>query len=219
MADVTNTLLIARGIERIFIASTIPLLLWIGYRLFVLGATGQMTLTAKTEKIQGKIANLSPGCFCFLIAVSLAAYSLSKGADYESKSASSTGETISTTPVGNPPERGTPTNPAKSAEPKPSQTSQAQTHITEMHWSYAGGTPNQLPTSVAIRVALSDFAICRSTTAGADACEKKLKTILKRIPTASELSHIEDLEKPPVSATAAESLRNAREDFLWEGKK
>src|SRR5579871_4885679 len=42
-----------RGIERLIVVDTDPILLFIGYKLFVLGATGRMTLSAKSHTVTG----------------------------------------------------------------------------------------------------------------------------------------------------------------------
>lgn len=70
--DLTVTYLaIERAAEKLIIALCVPLLLWIGYKLFVLGAKGEMQLSAKTNSVSGKLTNLSPGVFCFLAAAAL----------------------------------------------------------------------------------------------------------------------------------------------------
>lgn len=66
--------LLARELERLVVTSAVPLLLWIGYQLFVKGATGQMSLVADAKAIKGKAANVAPGALCFILAVSLGAY-------------------------------------------------------------------------------------------------------------------------------------------------
>lgn len=222
-----NDLLLFRGIERIFIASTIPLLLWIGYRLFVLGATGQMTLTAKTDKVQGKITNLSPGCFCFLIAVCLAAYSLSEGAHYDVTTTTPVDNSTTAAATGNgntlqSPPPVSPENPKKSIGEKSNSPANIPKGISEtkkVSWYYAGGIAKNMPTSIVIRVALSDFTICRTWTNDPDECKKTLDNALKRIPTSTELASIEQLEQNPATAADQEMLKRDRQDFVWESKK
>jgi hypothetical protein len=73
--DVSVSYLAAeRALEKLIVALCIPLLLWIGYKLFVLGAKGEIQLSAKTSSVSGKLTNLSPGVFCFLAATGLAAW-------------------------------------------------------------------------------------------------------------------------------------------------
>jgi hypothetical protein len=65
-----------RGIERLVIVLTCPMLLFIGYRLFVLGVTGEMKLSAGMDKLSAKLTTVAPGGVCFVLAVALGAYSL-----------------------------------------------------------------------------------------------------------------------------------------------
>lgn len=60
---------LTRAVERVLVAGTVPLLLFIGYRLFVLGATGKMTLSGRSDRWSGRLSNLSPGVFCFVLSV------------------------------------------------------------------------------------------------------------------------------------------------------
>ena len=59
--------------ERVIVAVCVPILLYIGYRLFESGATGRMNLTAQAEGGLAKLTNLSPGALCFVLSVALAA--------------------------------------------------------------------------------------------------------------------------------------------------
>ena len=62
--------------ERMMIAGCVPLLLYIGYRLFDKGATGKMQLAAKADGRFARITNVSPGAFCFLLATVLGTFIL-----------------------------------------------------------------------------------------------------------------------------------------------
>ena len=59
--------------ERMIVAVCVPVLLYIGYRLFESGATGKMNLTAKADGRLAKLTNLSPGALCFVLGVTLGA--------------------------------------------------------------------------------------------------------------------------------------------------
>ena len=59
--------------ERVIVAVCVPILLYIGYRLFESGATGRINLTAQAEGRLAKLTNLSPGALCFVLGVVLAA--------------------------------------------------------------------------------------------------------------------------------------------------
>jgi hypothetical protein len=216
-----NELLVIRGVERIFVASTIPLLMWIGYRLFVLGATGQMTLSAKTHTVQGKITNLSPGALCFLLAISLGAYDLAKGGTYDA-TVSTPPQAAAAVPVSAPSATTQSTaeeSVSKHTLPAPqkpiNEKSQSAT-ISQVHVNLDTGTANAVPTSVFIRRALSDFEICQSPTRTADACLTTLNSKLKRIPTAAELAEIEKLERNHADAQDEALLRRYRQDFVKE---
>jgi hypothetical protein len=67
---------LTREIERLIVVAAVPILLWIGYQLFLRGATGQMTLSADSKTVKGKATNLAPGSLCFLLAASLGGYIL-----------------------------------------------------------------------------------------------------------------------------------------------
>src|SRR5438445_1213833 len=63
-----------RGFERLIVTFCVPLLLYIGYRLFVLGVTGEMKLTAKMRDWSGSAAAVAPGSLCFMLGVALGSY-------------------------------------------------------------------------------------------------------------------------------------------------
>ena len=60
-----------RAAERVLVAACVPILLYIGYRLFESGATGKINLTAKTDGHIAKLTNLSPGLLCFVLSAIL----------------------------------------------------------------------------------------------------------------------------------------------------
>ncbi|MGY5796177.1 hypothetical protein [Rheinheimera faecalis] len=66
--------IIFRGVILFVVALCIPLLMYIGFRLFVMGAKGEITISHDADGKSSKISNLSPGAFCFLLAVGLGAY-------------------------------------------------------------------------------------------------------------------------------------------------
>jgi hypothetical protein len=72
------TLEIARAMERLIIVACAPLLLYVGYRLLVLGITGQIQLSANIKnEVGAKFTNLSPGGLCFVLAVAIGIASFS----------------------------------------------------------------------------------------------------------------------------------------------
>ena len=60
--------------ERVIVAVCVPILLYIGFRLFESGATGKMNLTAKADGRFAKLTNLSPGALCFVLGATLGAF-------------------------------------------------------------------------------------------------------------------------------------------------
>jgi hypothetical protein len=69
-------LTLSRGFERLIVVTAAPLLIYIGYRLFVIGVTGQMQVTASMAKAAATFTNVAPGTFCFMLGVGLAIYVL-----------------------------------------------------------------------------------------------------------------------------------------------
>jgi hypothetical protein len=63
-----------RGFERLIVTFCVPLLIYIGYRLFVTGVTGEMKITAKMRMWSGSITAVAPGSLCFLLGVALGSY-------------------------------------------------------------------------------------------------------------------------------------------------
>ncbi|MBS4068023.1 MAG: hypothetical protein KGZ62_05445 [Sulfurimonas sp.] len=66
--------IIFRGIERIIVTMTAPLLIYFGYKLFLKGITGEMEIAAEKDTLKGKLTNVAPGSLCFILGVSLGAY-------------------------------------------------------------------------------------------------------------------------------------------------
>ncbi len=64
-----------RGAELLLLTLTVPIFLVLGYKLFLMGATGKMKVIGKLAN-QGEvtIADLAPGSFCFLLGVVLAGF-------------------------------------------------------------------------------------------------------------------------------------------------
>lgn len=72
--------LATRAAERLLVTLCAPLLLFIGYKLFALGATGKMAISAKTTTGSVKLSNLAPGALCFVLGSVLATYVMFKEA-------------------------------------------------------------------------------------------------------------------------------------------
>lgn len=80
-----------RGFERLVVTCCVPLLITIGYMLFLRGATGQIQLSANGSKWRGKATNLAPGALCFLLGAGLGTYVMFSKVGIPSGPTSSTG--------------------------------------------------------------------------------------------------------------------------------
>jgi hypothetical protein len=74
---------LSRSIERLIVVATCPLLIFIGYRLFVLGVTGEMKIAANLDRFSGKLSTVAPGGVCFVLGVALGAYVLARAYTHE----------------------------------------------------------------------------------------------------------------------------------------
>lgn len=75
--DLTPNL--ARSLERLLIVANVPVLLLIGYKLFLAGATANTSFMIESKTWKGKVVRLSPGVACFVVAGVLAWTSLNTG--------------------------------------------------------------------------------------------------------------------------------------------
>ncbi|HEV2418028.1 MAG TPA: hypothetical protein VGX94_09495 [Terriglobia bacterium] len=209
-----------RFAERLLASTSIPLLLWIGYKLFVLGVTGQMTITGTYKKAWSvKLTQVAPGTFCFLLGVILAMYTLHAnvvhyGKDQTIQSAQSTI-----------PQRPAPTGAKSESAPLspdasqyvPQQTAQTKTQLIV---DYLNG-PGQWPLSLRLRYALSEMEICKlslppmAAAADSTSCEQKYYGHFSHVPKVSDISRIENEEKASTSgsAAAAKALRDEASAF------
>lgn len=75
--------LLIRGLERLSIDACIPLLVFIGYRLFARGIDGSAEIEVDAKTISGKIKNASPGVVCLLGAIALGTFVFRTPFEYE----------------------------------------------------------------------------------------------------------------------------------------
>lgn len=199
-----------RGIERLIVVGCIPFLLIIGYKLFVLGATGEMQLSTKLQSASAKLTNVAPGSLCFVLAVALGAYSLFAAyhGSYTEQAAT------------NPPQAtGVPdTQPSKDMTSRPNGASHtvpgvspggsAPASITKkIEWSYVNGgsTITEIPLSYKLRVALNNLYFCDSghpDSSGLQACREEYDKKFKRLPLPADLDTIEQVERTMASGDA-----------------
>lgn len=64
----------SRAMIFLILSTCVPLLMYIGFKLFVMGAKGEISITHKSGGDESKLTNLSPGAFCFLLSIVLSAY-------------------------------------------------------------------------------------------------------------------------------------------------
>lgn len=207
-----------RGIERLIVIAMDPLLVWIGYKLFVLGATGRMTLSAKSHTVTGKITNLSPGVFCFLAATAISVVALNDRAEVEAKK-STTIETAQAAalPVKEPELKDNTTVSKVAAPPVPNARAPRTVVSEETRTSYETGDAKTTKLSVEIRRRLSDAGLCLLNL-GSTACTKVVDGDFRKVPTEQDLKAIEDLERNSGQPGNAARLRALRHDILDEEK-
>lgn len=207
-----------RGIERLIVIAMDPFLLWIGYRLFVLGATGRMTLSAKSQTVTGKITNLSPGVFCFLAAAVISVVALNDRAETEIRKTTTTESGQATAPARESlfAERGGARQSVVSSAPEARRVGTVVSEETKT--SYETGAPNTAKLSLEIRRRLSEAGLCLLNL-GNTACTKVVDGNFRKVPTEQDLKAIEDLERNASGPDNAAKLRALRHDILNEEKR
>lgn len=201
-------LALIRGIERIIVVACIPFLLVIGYKLFVMGATGTMQLSTKLQSATAKLTNVSPGALCFVLAVVLGAYSM-----YSSYSGKVTESATKETPTNSSPptnkESPTPDTPPIS---RPTIGTKLQGNTTRTaEWHYLGGDDQfqHPPLSHELRVALNDLYFCEAGhpgDSGSEGCRAAYDKRFKKMPVPADLATIEETEKALVSGAAEDRV-------------
>ncbi len=68
-----------RGIERLLLAANIPVLLYIGYKLFDHGVLQPMLIEGEHRNSKLRLTQVAPGTFCFILAVILGVYAILHG--------------------------------------------------------------------------------------------------------------------------------------------
>lgn len=217
---------IFRGIERLIIVACIPFLLVIGYKLFVLGATGEMQLSTKVQSASAKLTNVAPGSLCFVLAVALGAYSLfaayhgsyteQTGTNSGQPSGASDGQLTQDTPV----KADTSAHTAPSVQPGTDRPA-GVTVTKKTEWSYVNGgaATNQVPLSYKLRVALNKLYFCDTghpDPSGLQSCREEYDTKFKKLPLPSDLDTIEQVEKTMASGDVEERIKALKEYGVLE---
>jgi len=189
--------------ERLFVLVAVPLLLWIGYRLFELGVTGKMTITGTLKNGWGvKATQVAPGSLCFILGVVLGIYILdTTGFHFQVLNGDTTGSVVASNEPGHgAPASGQPSSPGTAelskpvvGQPKPPAAS------TTLSISGLAGMTSQL-LSTRIRYALSEDLICTRAKANlpgqnANACEDTYFSHFTHIPSQADIDRIEQEER------------------------
>jgi hypothetical protein len=212
---------IFRGIERLIIVSCIPFLLVIGYKLFMLGATGQMQLSTKLNSASAKLTNVAPGSLCFVLAVVLGAYSLFAAyrGTYTEQTNNNPAQPNGAPDLQGPKDAMTKTDGSSHTIPQGSNPAPiARADITKkMEWSYLGGgtTINQLPLSYKLRVALNDLYFCdigHPDQSGIQACRDEYNKKFKNLPLPADLDTIEQVERTIATGDVEDKIK-ARKQY------
>jgi hypothetical protein len=186
-----------REAERLIVAACAPLLLWIGYRLFQQGVTGNISVTlSHAQEFRANVANLAPGAFCFFIAIVLGTYVLGAKVDVHSARQESANSHITAPPNANPPRA---THTATRADSIATQSSIVVQHASSSYFSYGGliGSPTIALPSASMRRFLSDevLALASPDSTTRARTERELALRLTHIPSPSEMSAIEVVER------------------------
>lgn len=206
-----------RVIERIIVAGCIPILLIIGYKLFLLGVTGAMQITVGMSSYTAKVTSVAPGGLCFILAISLGAYSLFSRVQYASSSLTKSTTTMTSTQSLSAPQNTGELNAADTGKPDQVQPSPALTKqkvslspaplsVTtkvvkqQVNMSYMTGPGSNVadvPLSYRLRVAIDDLYFCdrASGKTDDDACRSAFYKQFTRIPQPQDLEEIEKTER------------------------
>lgn len=199
---------IGRVVERLIIALCIPVLLVIGYKLLVLGVSGDMQITAGMPSFTAKVTRVTPGALCFILAITLGAYCLFSKLSIKSDKTETTTQSIqrqspNTQTTAPPPAKheGPVSADIKAAAGRSAQTTSTTTQTETMAGTieYLGPntTQHQLPLSYRIRFALSDLYLCSFSHAQLNdpSCMSEYQKIFLRLPTSEEVKAIEAAER------------------------
>jgi hypothetical protein len=204
-----------RGIERLIVVANTPILLLIGYRLFVLGVTGQMKLTTKVDKWSATFVNLTPGGFCFLLSVALAGYILFNKVPVAIPGPPANSESRPLTePAVEPQNLSSDGESPKPAKDRSGKSGPAAAPVPVFY--YLGET-HAVPLSILLRKGLSDLWLCQHTPgADEDRCMDTFSSKFRTGVTAQDLTTIEKLEKDSAQGNpqAVEALTNMRRNFI-----
>lgn len=188
-----------RFAERLLALTSIPLLLWIGYKLFVLGVTGQMTITGTYKKAWSvKLTQVAPGTFCFILGVVLALYTLHANVLHYGMD-----QTIQSALAGHAnlpgPDTARPNQVTPAAGTSKGGVENIAQGKTQLVVDYLNG-PNQWPLSFRIRYALSQRDICKASlgpvpsSGASDKCDQMYYGLFSHIPKDVDISRIEKEE-------------------------
>jgi hypothetical protein len=226
-----SPLIYGRVIERLLLVTCAPLLLYIGYRLFILGISGQIRVDADLkDKFRLKLVNLTPGSFCFVLAITIASVSYFRPLSITQQDQ----EALPTNPdLRGKTESTRGSDQAAYAENRPNKTDlidpvTGKTSSKSVEISFEGGKPigtsATFGLSVDLRRGLSEVALCQLSQpqGGPQSCYAStgFNARFNRIPLESDLTDIEAVEvrltKSPTEADMR-SYANYKRIFLKGG--
>jgi hypothetical protein len=181
-----------RGAELLIMASTVPLLVYVGYKLFVLGVTGKMQITAGFAKQwTARLTSVAPGTICFLFATVLAVFIVRQALHERPVSAAGTAAPCQNESEDKP----TPTLGA--AMPHPKGVTQSD---NRMQMDFARGKAKDL-LSARLEKGLSEY--CPLGQNAIRTCSVEFYTHFNMQPSNEDLAHVKELEKKAKAGNVA----------------
>jgi hypothetical protein len=225
-----SALIYGRVIERLLLVACAPLLLFIGYRLFILGVNDQIQVGANLkDSFRVKLANLSPGSFCFVLAIVIGAVAFSRplkitDQERETLRASMDSPSPPAATRGNDQQKSS-TEAGSVAARITASDEKERTRLTEFEGGKPVGVASGYRLSTDLRRGLSEVALCQLSRPGVGPQSCYASTgfngRFNRIPIESDLAGIEAVEarlqKSPTEADI-QTYANYKRVFLKGGK-
>jgi hypothetical protein len=184
-----------RELERLIMALMVPMLTYIGYKLFVLGVTGKMQITAGFSKQwTAKLTSVAPGTICFLLATVLAVFILKEHLHQfqvpptTEPEATSSGTTRSPSSPVTPQKTATTSTDVAAKRPKSLDAAANGATVID----FAGGEPGYA-LSVRLQKGLSEY--CPAAQDQVRTCSTEFYEHFNLQPSNEDLAHIVEVEK------------------------
>jgi len=186
--------------ERLILVGCAPLLVYVGYKLFALGIAGQMNLTGELkDDLKVRLTNLSPGSFCFLLAIVIAGISFTRPLHLERSEEEGSKQIQQGMPLSTTASQSVEVS-AGQASPVPAQTvTKKKRSIVEREEYEGGKVVGAGLLSADLRRALSEVALCQlshSAVVGSNDCYASSGYYDRfiKIPVPDDLKGIEQIE-------------------------